>query len=100
MERLPDTARVVRNARAAVRMTQAQFGRELGRPQSIVSKYERGLVEPPGHVIIQCMTLIGYDNELSAAEVARMVRDRLDSPQFAALRKVIADLINSSSSLT
>lgn len=95
MDTWVDTASLVRSARASSGLTQAEFGRLLKRPQSVISKYERGLVDPPGTVIIHCMNLLGPSpKDLSAHEVARIVEAKLAGPEFAAIRHVIVDLVN------
>jgi len=86
---------IVRNARKFRGLTQADFGKELGRGQSLVSKYEKGLVEPPGEVIMHCMTITGGAAVMSPEEVARLVEQRLSSPEFARLRSALGALIQS-----
>lgn len=90
-------AQVVKKARLLKGLTQSQFGGEIRRPQSLVSKYERGLVEPPGHIIMHCMTIVGVGEraDVSSADVARLIESRLASPDFAKLRSALAELIES-----
>ena len=90
-----DLRGIVRNARKLKGLTQAQFGDELGRGQSLVSKYEKGLVEPPGEVVMHCMTISGGAAPISPEDVARLVAQRLGAPEFAKLRAAIGVLIQS-----
>jgi predicted transcriptional regulator len=90
-------AEIVKRARKIKGLTQSEFGDVIGRPQSLVSKYESGLVEPPGHVIIHCMTISEREARvgISSAEVAHLINERLGSPDFAKLRSALAYLIES-----
>jgi predicted transcriptional regulator len=93
-----DASAIIRKARQMRGITQAEFGAELQRPQSLVSKYERGLVEPPGSVVIHCMNIVTAERlaaDVSTADVVRIVETHLDAPEFAKLRSAIADLIES-----
>lgn len=91
-----DLAKLVRNAREIRGLTQDEFAAEIERGQSLVSKYERGLVDPPGEVIMHCVTITRGETEaFTTAEVARLVEDRLGSPEFAKLRSAIAAVIRS-----
>lgn len=91
-----DPAQLVRNARKIRGLTQDEFAAELGRGQSLVSKYERGLVNPPGEVIMHCVNITRGETEaFSPTDVARLVEDKLASPAFAKLRSAIVALIRS-----
>lgn len=90
------TAELIRQARQKTGLTQSQFGELLGRPQSVVSKYERGLVEPPGGVVIQCMNMLNRVNaDRSADDVARLVKARLNDTKHATVRNAIVEIIES-----
>ncbi len=87
---------IVKRARKAKGLTQSEFGREIDRPQSVVSKYERGLVEPPGNVVMHCMNILGArKSDVSPNEVAHLIRSRLSSPEHAPLRVALAEFIES-----
>jgi transcriptional regulator with XRE-family HTH domain len=50
----------IRQARQDARLTQAELARRLGKKSAdSVRKYERGLVEPPGHVVAQIAKITG-----------------------------------------
>jgi transcriptional regulator with XRE-family HTH domain len=91
------TAQLVKRARKIRGLTQAEFGLEIHRPQSLVSKYERGTVEPPGHIVIHCMTIVGDTAETmpSTTDVARLIESRLGSSEFDDLRSALVRLIES-----
>ena len=54
----PEAAALIRQARAALGLSQAQFGDRLGRSQGVVSRYESGQVAPPADVIMHCMHVL------------------------------------------
>jgi transcriptional regulator with XRE-family HTH domain len=88
------TAELIRRAREKMGLTQSQFGALLGRPQSVVSKYERGLVEPPGGIIIQCMNMLDRSHpDRSADEVAQLIKSRLSDSKHATVRNAIVEII-------
>ena len=97
IEGLAETARLIKRARTNMRMTQTQFGSYLGRPQSIISKYERAAVEPPGAIVMHCMTIVGAGQrpEVSCADISKLVANHLASPNFALIRSALAELIES-----
>lgn len=100
MEDQEDLADLVRTARKTKGLTQSEFAEELGRAQSLVSKYERGDVEPPGSVVIHCMNIVRplqppSSAPASATDVARLVESRLSSSGYEALRSALIRLIES-----
>ena len=100
----PDSsAYTVASARNTLRLKQADFGELIGRGQSLVSKYERGKVEPPGSVVMQCIQILGGGQApgevVSSAEVAQLVESRLEGPQFSKLRSALVNLIESVSAV-
>lgn len=80
-------------------LTQSEFGARIGRPQSLVSKYERGQVEPPGRVVMHCMNILNaaVRPEASSQYVAALVETRLHEPAFSKLRTILVDLIENAS---
>jgi transcriptional regulator with XRE-family HTH domain len=92
-----DLAALVKTARKIRGLSQEEFAAELGKQQSLVSKYERGLVDPPGDVVIHCVTITRgeADQAVSPDSVAQLVQERLGEPEFARLRSAIAVLIES-----
>lgn len=91
---LPSTADVVSRARRILGLNQASFGKMVGKSQGVISRYENGEVEPPGHITMHCVHILrsgdraeappGSLDELVAAleatlEMVRAFRDgRLD----------------------
>jgi transcriptional regulator with XRE-family HTH domain len=56
---LPDSpAKAVSAARDLLGLSQTQFGATIGRTQTVISKYESGLVNPPADVIMHCMHIL------------------------------------------
>lgn len=91
---LPELLKKARKIRG---LTQAEFGTELGKPQSLVSKYERGAVDPPGQVIIHCVTIVGglEQTAVSSKDIASLIESRLGTPEFDDLRTALVKLIES-----
>jgi transcriptional regulator with XRE-family HTH domain len=90
------TAELVKRAREASGLTQAKFGLLVRRPQSVVSKYERGLVEPPGGVVIHCVNLLNRSGaDRSAEDLAQLVKARLSGTKHALVRNAIVEIIES-----
>ncbi|WP_158636367.1 helix-turn-helix domain-containing protein [Aerolutibacter ruishenii] len=54
----PVTADLVGRARRKLGLKQGQFGVRLGKSQGVVSRYEKGEVEPPGEVMMHCMHIL------------------------------------------
>jgi transcriptional regulator with XRE-family HTH domain len=92
---------LVASARKIMGLTQKEFGVEIGRPQSLVSKYEHGFVEPPGHVVMRCMNILNNArrSEVSSSDVARIVEARLEAPGYSKLRGLLVELIETISSI-
>lgn len=97
-----DLATLISSARKLTGLTQAQFGDRIGRPQSLVSKYERGQVEPPGRVVMHCMNILNAAPrpEVSSQYVAALVETHLHEPTFSKLRAILVDLIENASLVT
>ena len=94
--KLPSPAELVVSARDLVRENQTEFGARFGKSQSLISKYERGDIEPPGDMIIQLMTILGGSISLDKLAPARLAREieRLDEePGTLPLRRAIRDLL-------
>ena len=53
-----ETALLIQRARHASGLNQANFAKKLGKSQGVVSRYEQGLVSPPGEVIMHCMHIL------------------------------------------
>lgn len=90
---------IIVTARKTLGLNQAAFGKVIGRGQSLVSKYEHGQVDPPGHVVIRCVNILSgglpKGEEISAVAVARLVESRLEDDRFSKLRAALAELIES-----
>ena len=87
---------LVRSARAHMGKTQAEFARDMGSKQSLVSKYERGRIDPPAALIIRCMTILEspVEETISADALADMVRTKLAGPRNATARTTFAALVS------
>lgn len=92
-------AQIVSNARQSMGLNQIEFGKVIGRGQSLVSKYERSLVQVPGPVVMHCVNILSQGKAqgeaASSSEVARLVEARLEGPQFSKLRAALIELIES-----
>lgn len=77
--------------------SQAEFARELGVSQSLVCRYERGVVNPKTEVIERCMRLVHWgDHERapSVDELAEKVRTRLGREDQAPLRVALSKIVD------
>ena len=100
------SADLLREARLRAGLTQAELGRRSGRPASVISRWERGVVQPSLETLRELIRACGleltfrlatYDDsyvpfierylELSPAERVRSAVDRTEA--FARLRPAI-----------
>jgi predicted transcriptional regulator len=61
----PKAAALVRSARERLGLNQGQFAAEIGKSQGVVSRYERGAVDPPSEIVMHCMHIL-RENETSS----------------------------------
>lgn len=52
------SSELIRSARKIRSLSQQSFALELGKSQGLVSRYERGLVDPPTDVLMHCMNIL------------------------------------------
>jgi transcriptional regulator with XRE-family HTH domain len=88
---------IIKEARKKKGFTQSKFAKFLNRAQSEVSKYERGLVDPPGSIIIHCMNIIKRDHvellEPTIENIIEKLNDGFNSPRHAMARSLIMGII-------
>jgi transcriptional regulator with XRE-family HTH domain len=89
-------AALVRAARLSTGMTQEEFAAAVNSKQSLISKYERGTVDPPAGLTIHCMTLLRPRESLAITEdsLVQLIRERLSGDAHAAMRAAIASLVS------
>ena len=58
----PQAAGLVVAARRRLGLKQGEFAKCIGKSQAVVSRYERGQVDPPGEVIMRCMHIMSQSN--------------------------------------
>ena len=93
--RLTKPSSIVLQARLSLCETQRAFAARMGSTQSLICKYERGDVAPPAGLLIQCMNQLGLaSEEVSEAELIRLVKDRLSGGNMAMARQAVAQVIN------
>lgn len=92
----PSPAILVRAARRFTGKTQEEFANAVESKQSLISKYERGVVDPPAALIIHCMTLLRSHESLTVTEdtLVQLIRERLSGDAHAAMRAAIANLVS------
>ncbi|WP_372342163.1 multiprotein-bridging factor 1 family protein [Geothrix sp. PMB-07] len=88
-------ASLVRRARKKHGWTQQELAAELGRGQSLISKYERGQVVPPGDVLISCMKLLETKGATKAPSppLTEIIDRHLEAQSAAQLRTILKELI-------
>jgi len=73
------SAELLRTARTAAHMTQAQLAVRTGVPQSLVSAYERGRRRPGAEMLFRLLAGTGHDLELrSTVEASRAAAEKLE----------------------
>jgi predicted transcriptional regulator len=92
----PQTAFLVRSAREHLGLNQGQFAARIGKSQGVVSRYERGAVDPPSTVVMQCMHILNH-SEASSPPQASSWSDLLMTLEAAlaivkSMRDAAADL--------
>jgi len=82
--------------RARGKTSQKQFAKQLGKSQGLLSKYEKGLVNPPSDVIEKCLDIldVNTDADISSEELAKRIRMELRGMDFSFTRKTIAALLD------
>lgn len=91
---------IIRAARGG--STQAKFAELLQTQQSLISKYESGVTNPPADVIDKCMKIIHgrtSDDEISLAALEVRMRKVLRGPSQASARKAFAIILDSLSQI-
>jgi predicted transcriptional regulator len=87
------TKSVIYKARQKVRENQSEFACTIGKSQSLVSKYERGEVTPPGDVISHCMNILYEQDDEVSMEKLTLAINQLSGDKFSATRKSIHSLV-------
>lgn len=87
-------AEIIRRARKKLELNQKDFAGQLGKSQSVMSRYESGAVIAPSTVIMHCMHILNEQN--AAADMDELIKklQRLDKPQFAPLRSCLNQLLD------
>ena len=87
---------LIRAARLFCAKTQEEFAASVKSRQSLISKYERDLVDPPGSLVIHCMHLLrsNYEHTVTEESLIRLIRERLSGDEHAAARAAIASLVS------
>ena len=86
---------LVKAARRSKAQTQKEFALSVDSCQSLISKYEHGLVDPPGMLLIHCMNILSPNNTSPVTEdsLVQLIRERLSGAEHAIARTAIAALI-------
>jgi len=89
---------IIREARG--NKSQAEFSALLGKSQGLVSKYEKGIVNPPTDIIEKCMKILDMHNTNKKPDgigtdfLAKRVRSELKSPKLDYVRQTIAMILD------
>lgn len=96
-KQLASTGEIVRQARMVSGLTQNQFAKSIHRTQGEVSKYENGMVDPPGSIIMHCMNIIQAEGASfqapSVDTIIGKLRGAFDAPKHAVARHLIMTII-------
>lgn len=88
-------AEFIRNARGAE--TQQEFARKIGSKQSLLSKYETGIVKnPPANVVTACINIMHMREHgaVTAEELANKIRKELSGADFAEARAAVLHVLD------
>lgn len=74
---------------------QADFARDVGKTQALISKYENGSANPPMSVVNKCLKIIHdrNDSDVSSNKLAKRLK-KLNDPAHLHIRKVIESMLN------
>lgn len=88
---------MVKSARRISGDTQTQFAQRMGTTQSLISRYEAGIVEPPAKLLMQCVNILdaSFSANVTLDALLILVRDRLRGPHMMGTRTALAHLIQS-----
>jgi len=88
-------AEIIRTAREFLGQSQREFARTVGSQQSLVSKYESAVIDPPSELVIHCMNVLGLGGRewISEPEFASLVTEKLCGDEMGPARFAIAQVI-------
>ncbi len=52
------TARMVREARSRLNLTQETFAKKIGKARTTVTRYESGAITPPGDIMVKIQSML------------------------------------------
>jgi len=58
MANIKTTAKMVRQARGILNLTQEKFARKIGKDRTTVTRYESGKITPPGDIIMKIQSIL------------------------------------------
>ncbi len=94
---IPVPSSVIRQARKILKLNQRDFAQQLGKTQSVLSRYESDRVHAPSDIVMRCMHIIEEnsisDNSDSMEEIILKIR-RLDGSQHTKLREALNILLD------
>jgi transcriptional regulator with XRE-family HTH domain len=82
-------------ARRVLDETQAEFAARMGTTQSLISRYEAGLVAPPAELLMHCVDILdsSFAANVTLEALVALVRERLRGAQMVGARTALAHLI-------
>lgn len=86
---------IIKNARGS--LTQTEFSQLLGTSQSLISKYESGVINPPALIIEACMAIIhdkNIDEDINLDELIQLMIKVLGGASQADRRKAFAVILS------
>jgi len=91
---LPDSSKLVRDARRKLELNQVDFASKINKTQSVLSRYECGKVIPPSKVIMHCVHIL--NDESSSADIEQIITKvrALDGEQHMKVREALNTLLD------
>ncbi len=85
---------IIRDARG--NLSQAEFAQKLGRSQPVLSKYERGTINPPAEVVEKCIEILEQRNEddISIDMLIKRLNKEVSGERYKGVRRAIKLLLD------
>lgn len=88
----------ITSARKLLQLNQEDFAKKLGKTQSVLSRYESGLVKPPSDIVMHCMHILNIsdseENSDSVDEIIHKIR-ALSDDKHTKLREALNIFLDS-----
>lgn len=91
---LSNPSLIVRSAREKLQLNQYDFSIHIGKSQGVLSRYERGKVNPPATIIMHCMNILNSGTDSYDIEQIITKLRKLDGEQHLQIRQALSLLLD------